>query len=168
MVGASNSKLVRRLIVACIVAAALFSAVVVLGSSSTQYGVQHTIQIEPGSTTVSESFSFNVGPLSSWRNHVFQIRCEYACSSSAENLTNLHVTVKADLMVNGAEAEGFTHYIDAFQGSFSEVYGLTLPHSLLRLGENNVALILHIEAEGRIDPATEIELVFSSYRIKTI
>ncbi len=167
MVSTINSKLVRRLILVCLVAVALFIVVVVLGSSSTQYGVQHTIDIELGPTIVSELFSFNVGPLSSWRNHVLEFRCEYACSSSAENLTNLHVTVKADLMVNGAEADGFTHYIDAFQGSFSEVYGLTLHHSFLHVGENNVALTLHIEAEGRIDPAAEIELIFSSYRIKT-
>jgi hypothetical protein len=111
MGGSGNSRLVNRLILGSIVVVALFSVVVVLGSSSTQYGFQHTEDIESRSTSFSESFNFTVGPLSSWRTHVLEFRCEYIGRiqySSAENATTPRITVNADLKVNGAEAEGFT------------------------------------------------------------
>ncbi|MFH0850063.1 MAG: hypothetical protein V1924_03885 [Candidatus Bathyarchaeota archaeon] len=167
MSGSGNSKLVRRLILASLAAAALFSAVVVLGSNSTQYGVQHIVDIKPGSTSFSESFTFTVGPLSSWRNHVLEFRCDYTHYSSVENAASPHIAIKAVLTVNGAEAEGFTHYIDAFRGGFGDTYDLALPSNLLRVGENQVTLTLHIEVDGQIDPASDIKLVYSGYQIKT-
>ncbi len=167
MGGSGNSKLINRLILASLAVVALLSVVVVLGSSSTQYGVQHIVDIKSGSTSFSESFTFTVGPLSSWRNHVLEFREEYFHYSSAENATNPHITVNADLKVNGAEAEGFTHYIDAGQGRFGDAYQLILPPNLLRTGENNVTLTYQIEAEGRIEPASDIKLVYSGYQIKT-
>jgi len=167
MGGSGNSKLVNRLILASLAVVALFSVVVVLGSSSTQYGVQHIVDIKSGSTSFSESFTFNVGPLSSWRNHVLEFREEYIHHSSAENATNPRITVTADLMANGAEAEGFTRYIDAYHGGFSDTYQLILPPNLLRTGENNVILTFRIEVEGYIEPDSDIELTYLGYQIKT-
>jgi len=167
MGGSGNSKPVNRLILAGLAFVALFSVVVVLGSSSTQYGVQHIVYIKSGSTSFSESFTFTVGPLSSWRNHVLEFREEYIHHSSADNATNPHITVNADLEVNGAEAEGFTRYIDVFNGSFSDAHQLILPPNLLRTGENNVILTFQIEAGGRIELASDIVLVYSGYQIRS-
>jgi hypothetical protein len=167
MGGSGNSKLVNRLILTSLAVVALFSVVIVLGSSSTRYGVQHTVDIKSGSSSFSESFTFTVGPLSSWRNHVLEFREEYILHSSADNATNPHITVDADLKLNGAEAEGFTRYIDVFNGSFSDAQQLILPPNLLHTGENNVTLNFQIEAESLIEPASDIELVYSGYRIRT-
>ena len=167
MSGSGNSKLGRRLILVSLAAAALFSAVVVLGSSSTQYGVQHILEIKLGSTSFSESFTFTVGPLSLWRNHVLGLRCDYTYISSLENAARPIITVKAILAVNGAEAEGFTHSIETFRGGFGDTYELALPSNLLRVGENQATLNLHIEVDGQIDPASEIKLAYSGYQIRT-
>ena len=166
MGGSGNSKPVNRLILASLAVVALFSVVFVLGSSSTQYGAQHSEEIKSGSTSFSESFTFTVGPLSSWRVHVLEFQEEYIYYSSAENATSPLITVNADLKVNGAEAEGFTHYIDT-QGSFRSVYQLILPQNLLHVGENIVTLTYQIDVEGSVEPASDIELVYSDYLIKT-
>jgi hypothetical protein len=166
MGGSGNSKLFNRLILASLAVVALFSIVVVLGSSSTEYNVQHTVDIKPGSTTFSESFAFTVGPLSSWREHVLELSEEYIQHSSVENATNPLIIVNADLTVNGIEAEGFTRSIDAFHGGFRNGHQLILPQNLLHVGENNVTITYQIEVED-YESASDIELVYSSYRIKT-
>ncbi len=167
MGGSGNSRLAKQLILASLAIVALFSVVFFLGSSSTEYGVEHAIDIKSGSTSFSESFTFTVGPLSSWRDHVLELHEEYIQYASVENATSLLVTVNAFLTVNGAEAEGFTHSIDAFQGRSRSMYELILPQDLLHAGENNVILTYQIEVEGLVEPATDIELVYSGYRIKT-
>ena len=167
MGGSSGSKLVHRLILASLAAVALFSVVVILGSNSTEYGVEHTVHIKPGSTSFSESFSFTVGPLSSWRDHVLELHEKYIQHSSVENTTNPQIIVNVYLTVNGAWAEGFTHSIDSFQGSSRNWYQLIIPRNLLHIGENNVTITYQIEVEGPIEQAIYIELIYSGYRIKT-
>jgi hypothetical protein len=167
MGGLGNSRLAKQFILASLAIVALFSVVFVLGSSSTEYGVEHTVDIEYGSTSFSETFTFTIGPLSSWRNHVLEFHEKYIQYASAENATSPLITVNAFLTVNGAEAEGFTHSIDAFQGSSRSGYQLILPRNLLHAGKNNVILTYQIEVEGPIEPATDIELIYSGFRIKT-
>jgi len=163
--GVSGNRLVNRFIVTGITIVVLFSAVWVLGSSSTDYAVIHTLDIDSSSTSFSESFTLTVGPLSWWRIHVLELREQY---SGTERVANLTITINAELAVNGAEAEGFTRSIDSIRGGFSSEYQLILPQNLLHIGENIVTLTYHIEVEGRIEQASSVELVYSGYRIRTI
>ena len=140
---------------------------VVLGSSSTEYCVEHAVDIEHGSTSFSETFTFTVGPLSSWRSWALELNEEYTQHSSVGNAVSPLITVNAYLTVNGVEAEGFTHSIDAFQGGSRSVYQLLLPRNLLRIGENNVTLTYHVEVECPVEPVAGIKLIYSGYRIKT-
>lgn len=162
--GVSGNRLVNRFTVTGITIMVLFSAFWVLGSRSTDYGVIDTLDIDSSATSFFESFTVTVGPLSWWRIHMLELREEY---SGTESVANITITITAELAVNGAEAEGFTHYIDT-QGSFSSEYQLILPQNLLHIGENIVTLTYHIEVEGRIEQASSVELVYSGYRIRTI
>jgi hypothetical protein len=167
MWGAGNKRQANGIIPASLAIAALLGLVFVLGSSSTEYDVGQTIDIKLGSTRFSETFTFTVGPLSLWRDHVLEFQEEYIQHSSVENSTNPLIIVNADLTVNGAEGEGFTHSIDAVQGGFGGGYQLILPQNLLHVGENNVTITYHIEVEDDIESASDIKLIYSGYRIKT-
>jgi len=146
------------LIKGIIAVALLFCAVVILGSSSTKYDIHHTVVVESGSTNITDSLTFGVSPLSTWRPHQLTLRFEY------ESEARCSITVQLYLTVNDVETEGYTESIE-ISGGLGTRHDIEIPPHLLRMGVNDATVTICIRAE--VPPGNHATLEFKEYQVKT-